>query len=171
MNDRTHTEPGNPHGDDRPGPNSTHPRSTFGDRTIWERFLYMVFCAIAWSIAELLVTLIAVFQFVCVLVNGHVHERALRLGRNLSEYMAELLRFVTFNDERVPFPFSDWPDDPPGDTPWRATPGGVRNDDRGTPPEPERAAPEPPAAPVPSEDGDTGPDDDAPRPPGPPGTS
>ena len=96
------------------------PRDSFTDRTIWVRLLYMIFCAIAWSIGELLVFIVALFQFLCVLVNGAVHERALRFGSNLSAYMTELLQFVTFNDERVPFPFSDWPDATPGDTPWRA---------------------------------------------------
>jgi hypothetical protein len=139
------------------------PRSTFGDRTIWVRLLYMLFCAIAWSIAELLVLIVALFQSACVLVNGTVHERALRFGRNLAAYMEALLRFVTFNDEQVPFPFSDWPDEAPGDSPWRAG-------RRGPAPEPATAAdpsgapgsPEPPTTAPPAPPGSTAP---APEPP------
>jgi hypothetical protein len=104
----------------------------------------MIFCAIAYSIAEAVVVLIAIFQFVCVLVNGHVHERALRFGQNVGAYIGELIRFVTFNDERVPFPFSDWPEVPAGETPWQAPPA---------PPAPPAAepAPEAPQAAPPAE--------------------
>jgi hypothetical protein len=111
-------------------------KDSFADRTIWVRLLYMLFCAIAWSVAELVLAIVALFQFLCVLVNGAVHERALRFGRNLSEYMTELMQFVTFNAERVPFPFSDWPDETPGDTPWRAAAGAPpENDPDAEPPD------------------------------------
>ncbi|HSG91379.1 MAG TPA: DUF4389 domain-containing protein [Pseudomonadales bacterium] len=105
------------------------------DRKIWERLLYMLFCAIAYSVAEVLIALVAIFQFVCVLVNGHVHERALRFGRNLATYAFQVFQFVTFNDERVPFPFSDWPDETAGDGPWRQAGSAPRDD-------PRRAAPD-----------------------------
>ena len=89
------------------------------NRAFWMRLLYMLFCAIAYGIAELVIGLLALFQIVAVAATGSVHERAQRLGRNASSYVFQLLQFVTFNDERVPFPFSDWPDETPGDTPWQ----------------------------------------------------
>lgn len=96
-------------------------RSAFGDRRIWMRGLYMLFFAIAYTIAELLVGLVALFQFVVVLFTGTVDERVLRFGRNLSAYAFQIWQFVTFNDERLPFPFSEWPDETPGDGPWRGS--------------------------------------------------
>ena len=93
-------------------------RTHVGDRKLWERVLYMLFCAIAYSIAELVIALVAIFQVLCVLATGSINERAHRLGRNVGTYVFELLQFATFNSERVPFPFSDWPDEAPGDSPW-----------------------------------------------------
>jgi len=89
------------------------------DRQVWLRLLYMLFFAIAYGIAEALVGLVALFQFFAVLFTGSVHERVLRFGRNLSSYVFQVLQFVTFNDERLPFPFAEWPDETPGETPWR----------------------------------------------------
>ena len=89
------------------------------DRRIWVRGLYMLFFAIAYSIAELAVMLIAVFQFLAVLFTGGVNDNALRFGRNVAAYMFEILQFETFNDERLPFPFSDWPNEPPAESPWQ----------------------------------------------------
>ena len=121
-------------------------------RAIWERLLYMIFCAIAYSIAEAIVVLVAIFQFVCVLVNGHVHERAQRFGQNVGAYIGELLRFVTFNDERVPFPFSDWPEVPAGETPWQAPPAPPAPPAAEPAPEPPPAPPAPPTADTPTAD-------------------
>lgn len=143
-------------------PEDTQPR--IAHRKLWERVLYMVFCAIAYSIAEFVVTLVAIFQVLCVAFTGGVNERLHRLGRNVSAYIYELLQFVTFNDERVPFPFSDWPDEAPGASPWRREeaprPAAERPAPASAPPRepmPPEAAPE---APTPPEAGS----DEAPRP-------
>ncbi|MEE4298502.1 MAG: DUF4389 domain-containing protein [Pseudomonadales bacterium] len=96
-------------------------RTQIGDRKLWERVLYMLFCAIAYGIAEFVVALVAIFQVVRVLLTGSIDERVHRLGRNVGAYIFELLQFATFNSERVPFPFSDWPDEEPGASPWQRT--------------------------------------------------
>lgn len=97
-------------------------RAHVGDRKLWERVLYMLFCAIAYGVAEFVVAVVAIFQVVCVAATGSINDRAHQLGRNVSSYIFELLQFATFNSERVPFPFSDWPDEEPGESPWmRAT--------------------------------------------------
>ena len=90
------------------------------DRTIWVRLLYTIIFAIAYAVAETIVVLVAIFQFLSAVVTGNVNEAALRFGANLSAYVYHILQFVTFNDEALPFPFSDWPDEEPGESPWRA---------------------------------------------------
>lgn len=112
-------------------------RRHLGDRRFWQRVLYMLFCAIAYGVAEFVVAMIAIFQIVCVAVTGSINARLHRLGRNVGSYIFELLQFATFNSERVPFPFADWPDEAPGDSPWlrpEASPGA--------PPEPRPSADE-----------------------------
>ncbi|MFP6815301.1 MAG: DUF4389 domain-containing protein [Pseudomonadales bacterium] len=80
-------------------------------RDIWMRALFMVLFAIAYSVAEAVVVLLVLFQFVTVLLTGHANQKALRLGHNLSTYVYQILQFQTFNTESRPFPFSDWPDE------------------------------------------------------------
>ena len=83
------------------------------------RILYMVFCAIAYSVAEFVIALIAIVQIVAVALSGDVNERMLRLGRNVGAYARQIFDFVTFNNETVPFPFSDWPDEGLSEDRWQ----------------------------------------------------
>ena len=80
-------------------------------RDIWVRALFMVFFLLAYSVAEAVVVLLVLFQFVTILLTGHANQNALRLGYNLSTYVFQVLQFQTFNTESRPFPFSDWPDE------------------------------------------------------------
>jgi hypothetical protein len=80
-------------------------------RDIWVRALFMVFFLLAYSVAEAVVVLLVLFQFVTILLTGHANQNALRLGYNLSTYVYQVLQFQTFNTESRPFPFSDWPDE------------------------------------------------------------
>lgn len=88
---------------------NNHSRGHLGDRSIWKRALFMLLFALIYSIAEIVVVLAAVFQFFCVLVTGARNRQVLDLGRDLSTYVYEILLFETFNSERLPFPFADWP--------------------------------------------------------------
>ena len=83
-------------------------------RDIWIRALYMLLFAIVYSIAEAIIVLLAIFQFVALLITGQVNELLLRFGKNLSVFMFDMLEFQTFNSEIKPFPFSPWPDEEHG---------------------------------------------------------
>ncbi len=95
-------------------------KNRLADRSIWVRALYMIIMVIAYSIGETLLIIISVFQFLSALVTGRVNESLHSFGANLSAYMYDILQFATFNSEYLPFPFNDWPDVEPGDTPWSA---------------------------------------------------
>ena len=76
---------------------------------IWKRGLFMLLFAVIYSIAEIVVCFVVVFQFLCVLITGDKNSRVLELGQSLSAFIYEVLQFVTFNSERMPFPFEAWP--------------------------------------------------------------
>jgi hypothetical protein len=78
----------------------------------------MVLFFIAYLIAEFIITVLAVFQFLTVLITRNANEPLLKLGNNLSRYVYQIFRFLTFNSEEHPFPFGAWPDDEPGDNHW-----------------------------------------------------
>lgn len=84
------------------------PEST-SDRTIWMRALYMLLFAVIYNIVEIVILFVAVFQFVSVLAAGGRNRRVLELGQDLSRYVYEIFLFLTFNSERLPFPFDEWP--------------------------------------------------------------
>ena len=94
-------------------------KTNLTDRGIWARGLYMIIFAIAYAVAETVATIVVIFQFLATLITGHVNAPMQRFGQNLARYIYQLLQFQTFNSEELAFPFSDWPDDEPGDTPWR----------------------------------------------------
>ncbi len=93
-------------------------RENFVDGNIWLRGLQMILFFIAWNIAELIIALLAIFQFVSALFTGSVNEPLLQFGKNTSKYVQEVFDFLTFNTEEKPFPFSDWPDEDPGGEVW-----------------------------------------------------
>jgi hypothetical protein len=78
----------------------------------------MLFFALAYTIAETILTLVAIFQFFAALFTGSVNVTVQRFGHNLSLYAYQILQFETFNDETLPFPFTDWPDEDAADSTW-----------------------------------------------------
>ena len=94
-------------------------RERLVDGNIWLRGLHMVIFLIAYNIAEIIVVLLAVFQFLSVLITGRANEPLLRLGKNLSIYIEEVWEFLTFNSEIRPFPWEPWPNEEAGGENWR----------------------------------------------------
>lgn len=73
----------------------------------WLRGLFMLLFAVLYTIAEFVVTAVVLLQFLIVLVTGERNERLTGLGERLSLYVYDVLRFLTYNSEQRPFPFSD----------------------------------------------------------------
>jgi hypothetical protein len=73
----------------------------------WLRGLFMLLFAVLYTIAEVVVTAVVLLQFLIVVVTGERNERLTGLGERLSLYVYDLLRFLTYNSEQRPFPFSD----------------------------------------------------------------
>ena len=87
----------------------------------WKRALYMIAFAIAYSIAELVVLLVVVMQFLTILFTGRASEPLLQFGSSLADYVRQILHFVLYNSEQMPFPFADWPQPPAGGERWLRT--------------------------------------------------
>ena len=75
----------------------------------WVRLLYMVLFAVLYKVAEFVMWAVVVFQVIVTLVAGGPNERVLRFGKQLSVYVYCLWAYLTYNSEKKPFPFSDWP--------------------------------------------------------------
>lgn len=81
-----------------------------GGSSIWVRGLYMLLFVIIARLAELLVGLVALVQFILKAASNSTNENLTRFGQQLSQYMYDIIQFQTFNSEEKPFPFSSWPE-------------------------------------------------------------
>jgi hypothetical protein len=89
----------------------------------WERLFYAIgFGIVAWCVFWLVIVL-AVVQFVLVLVQsisasvtGHPSDELKRFCSRMIQYLLELLAYITFVRDTPPFPFSPFPEVPQGKT-------------------------------------------------------
>ena len=101
------------------------------ERKTWRRGLYMLLFVIFYSIAEIVITAIVLFQFLMALFTGRTNERLVKLGQSLGTYVYQILQFLTFNSDYHPYPFGAWPKGPPKESAKRGkatTEAGVNDD-------------------------------------------
>jgi hypothetical protein len=79
----------------------------------WIRGLYILLFALIYSVAEIVLFAIVLFQFLSMLLSGESNNRLLNFGQSLSTYIYQILQFMTANSEEHPYPFNPWPDGPP----------------------------------------------------------
>lgn len=85
---------------------------TPGDkRNIWLRGLWMLLMLLVLHVCGTVLLVVALIQFVVVLLHGTPNERLAMFGRNLGSYFRQIVHFLAFATEEIPFPFSDWPGD------------------------------------------------------------
>ncbi len=85
-------------------------------QSTWMRGLYMLLFTIFYTLAEILLFTIIVFQFVLKLLSGDTNERLRKLGQQISTYIYQILQFMSFNSEQHPYPFGGWPKGEPKPT-------------------------------------------------------
>jgi len=76
----------------------------------WMRLIYMILFAIVVNVAELVVGVIAVVQFMSKLFSGRINQQLAEFGEGLSLYFRQIVAFLTFQTEDKPFPFAPWPE-------------------------------------------------------------
>jgi hypothetical protein len=73
------------------------------------RLLYAVgFAFLAWVVLWI-VFVLAIAQFAVLVINGHTNDELKRFSLNLLQYLFELLAFVTFARDNLPFPIGPFP--------------------------------------------------------------
>lgn len=75
----------------------------------WGRGLFMLLFAVLWSLAEIILTAVAVFQFGSCLLTGSANRRLLNFAQGLATYIYQIALYVTFRTEERPYPFDVWP--------------------------------------------------------------
>lgn len=76
----------------------------------WMRLLYMTVFVLLSFVARMVIWVVAVLQFLLVLVTGEGNLNLRDLGQGTSKWTYQAFLFLTFNSDEKPFPFSDWPE-------------------------------------------------------------
>jgi len=78
-------------------------------RNIWLRALFMLLMACLLHLSGSVLFVVTVIQFVIVLLSGTPNVRLVAFGRSMGIYFRQIVDFLTFATEEIPFPFSEWP--------------------------------------------------------------
>ncbi|MEE3003689.1 MAG: DUF4389 domain-containing protein [Pseudomonadota bacterium] len=73
------------------------------------RLIYTIIFIFIYSIIKPIIIIITILQFVHVFVKSEKQPYLLDIGHSLAQYSYEIISFLTFNSEEIPFPFSSWP--------------------------------------------------------------
>ena len=76
---------------------------------IWMRGLLMLLMALVYHVCGTVIFFVTLIQFVLKLLNGKSNARLVSFGRSIGCYLQQIVYFLTFATEEIPFPFNDWP--------------------------------------------------------------
>ncbi len=73
----------------------------------------MVLFLIISGLVKGIVFVVAVVQFILVILNKTPNQPLQNLGQGLSTYIYDITQFLVFNTDEKPFPFEEWSSVPP----------------------------------------------------------
>jgi len=81
------------------------------DMNVWMRLLFMMLFGVIYTVTRFVLIVVVALQFMWVLFTADKNRPLLSFGNQLSTFVYQIYRYLTFNTEHRPFPFSDWPSD------------------------------------------------------------
>ena len=79
------------------------------NQSTWKRGLYMLLFSFLSRIAEIVLFVVVVLQFILKLLTNNTNERLAKLGQGISTYLYQIFQYLCFNSEYQPYPFGAWP--------------------------------------------------------------
>ncbi len=78
---------------------------------VFVRLFFMIVMLALFTIVRWMTWLVVIFQFLSHLFTGSVTKRGVRWGQALSDWIHQMMLFMTYKTERMPFPFQSlWPE-------------------------------------------------------------
>ena len=81
----------------------------YENKESWQRVLFTILFWLIFSVSQFVLGAVVIAQCIFSLVGGKPNDHLLNFGDSLGKYIHEILRFVTYNTEQRPFPFTDFP--------------------------------------------------------------
>jgi len=75
----------------------------------WQRALYMVLFGLITYVTLLFVYFLSVVQFILTIINGQKNDNLRYFASRINAYLTQVLQFLSFEIDTVPFPFSALP--------------------------------------------------------------
>lgn len=75
----------------------------------WLRGLFMLVLFVCGWIAVYVAVAIAIFQFIWSLFSDDHNQNLLGFSKSLTQYLTQILQYLTYTSDAKPFPFSSWP--------------------------------------------------------------
>lgn len=78
--------------------------------SFWLRSLFMILFLVVYRIVDVIVLLIAICQWLFVLITGDANSSLTSFSSALGRYVAQIIDYLGHASEEKPYPFSDWPE-------------------------------------------------------------
>ncbi len=95
-------------------------KKNLANPTTWMRLIYIILFAIAFYVSMFIIVAVVVVQFPFKLITGEPNAHLRGLGRSLGTYAYQIIAFMTFHSDEMPFPFASWPEGAPAQQPAKA---------------------------------------------------
>jgi hypothetical protein len=86
-------------------------KKNISNKNQWLRVLYMILFAVILYLVMMLVTVVVIVQLLFSLFSGKPNEDIADFAADLSQYVYRIVAFLTYTENRRPFPFNNWDDD------------------------------------------------------------
>ncbi len=76
----------------------------------WLRILYMLLFAIIFNVATAVLWVVVLVQALFSLLTGSSNANVKQLGSGLTQFILQIMQYLTYQSEEKPFPFQAWPE-------------------------------------------------------------
>ena len=95
---------------------SNNVKQNLKSQSTWMRGLFILLYSLLYTIADIVLFAVILFQFMLKLFTGDTNDRLRKLGQGLSSYVYQILQYMNFNSDYQPYPFGAWPKGEPKST-------------------------------------------------------
>ncbi|HFC53860.1 MAG TPA: DUF4389 domain-containing protein [Gammaproteobacteria bacterium] len=75
----------------------------------WKRLVPTILFLMVFNVAEFLLYAVTLFQFLIKLFTGDTNRRLLEFANDLGVYLRQVVNYLTWVSDDLPYPFSPWP--------------------------------------------------------------